>query len=381
MTNRMIYIHIPFCVKKCAYCDFASYCVRPNDEIIRRYVDALCDEIAMYADKDVSITSIYIGGGTPSFLYSGAVERIMCAVREHFTTDIMSECSIEVNPGVVDDEKLREYLDCGINRVSMGVQSFNDVELHAIGRVHSAYDAKQSYKLIRKWVDNVSLDIMTGLPGQTLKSLESTLRQAVSLAPKHVSCYALTLAEGTPLYGDVLSGRATLPDEDLSADLSDMAWEYLTKNGYGQYEISNYALPGYECRHNVGYWEQKEYYGFGAAASGYFRITSPGERYSNMRSTADYIDAVHRRERPIESQEILDTNTSMFEYIMLGLRMNRGILCENFRDKFDKNLLDVYTEAIDSLTHDGLMIADESGICLTKRGMDTHNACVIKFLK
>ena len=352
-----LYIHIPFCVKKCDYCDFLSGTY--DADIRKAYTEALCREIKWNGIRlgDKLVTSIYIGGGTPSWLEVEYMANIMDAVHKYFHVDPQAEVTIEVNPGTVSSEHFNVYRSVGINRISIGLQSANDDELKLLGRIHTYDRFLHTYEFARvAGFDDVSVDIMTGLPGQTPAKLLHTIHQVVRLQPEHISAYSLIIEKGTPFYDrykfDAVKQHAgmeteALPNEDQEYELYKTTQMELARHGYEQYEISNYAKKGHVCQHNIGYWKRVPYLGMGIGAASLMNET----RFSNERDIHDYIEHAKelvmenfRQESPmrVDVQE-LSRQSAMEEYMFLGLRMNAGVSRSEFRQAFG---LEIYETTI-----------------------------------
>lgn len=357
-----IYIHIPFCRRKCLYCDFCSF-TDTDESLRRRYVDALVRELYAYREKlaPYRVSTVFIGGGTPSLLASEETERVFDALRNCFDLDADAEITSEVNPATADGEKLARWRALGINRLSIGVQSFSDAELSALGRLHTADGAEAFYRAARRaGFGNIGMDLMYGIPGQTKASLTATLHRMIGLAPEHISAYSLQVEEGTPFY----DRRETLalPSDDENADFYDLVTHTLAEAGYRHYEISNYAKPGYESRHNLRYWRMSPYIGIGVAAYSYFE----GERYGHGRDFSAYLADDFTRRPPAEPRGADDTEE---EYIMLALRLADGIDDEDFRRAFGVTFTERYGAAMRAYAARGLAVGTGHGWALTDRGM------------
>ncbi|MCM1468576.1 MAG: radical SAM family heme chaperone HemW [Alistipes sp.] len=375
MKKLGLYVHIPFCVKKCRYCDFLS---GPYDEGERaRYVKALVAEIAQKAEqfKDYSVDTIYIGGGTPSLLTAEQIAGIMETIRERYRLEPYTECTIECNPGTVDERKAESWLLNGINRVSIGLQSANNRELQGLGRIHTAEEFLDGYLLLSNMgFSNINVDLMCALPFQTEESFYGTLRSVAGLGPKHLSVYSLIVEEGTSLYDWVHAGNEDkLPSEETERNMYYKTREILGEYGYHRYEVSNYAKPGYECRHNLGYWERKEYAGFGLGASS----LTGNRRYKNVSSWEAYIEN-HGSEKADE--EVLDRKDAMAEFMFLGLRKTEGIDKETFYNAFGVDYDDIYGEITETLAGKGFLDLAENHVRLTDLGIDVSNVVLAEFL-
>ncbi|MBD3878066.1 MAG: radical SAM family heme chaperone HemW [Quinella sp. 1Q5] len=362
----MIYIHVPFCERKCNYCAFNS---KVSDAAERQtYVDALIREINLRAD-DSLVETIYFGGGTPTTLELAELEKILCAVRKEFNVDERAELTIEANPGTVDGNYLRGLKSLGFNRLSLGVQSFDDGLLKTLGRIHDSRAAIETVEHAKIFFGNVSVDLMYGLPNQTLNHLRRDLERVKTLDVQHVSIYGLEVEEGTKFFE--LKNQLPLPDEDTCADMYDLITQTLPRLGYRRYEVSNFAKEGFESRHNVGYWTGKKYFGFGAGA----HSLDGALRTSNVRDVAAYI----KGGVPIV-EEVVTRQAAMEEFCFLGLRMTEGISAKTFRKKFGVNISAVFGAVIAKNRRRGLLEVDGDRIYLTTRGMALGNEVFADFL-
>ena len=374
MTEELeLYLHIPFCLKKCSYCDFLSF--QGNEAEREAYTEALLKEISAYKEfaLEYEVTSVFLGGGTPSILNASQMERIMESLRQTFSIRKLGEITIEANPGTLNRDKLRAYRSMGINRLSMGLQSFKNEDLKCLGRIHTCEVFAENYEQARNaGFTNINIDLMSGIPYQPLQGWEENLRQAVKLAPEHISAYSLIIEEGTPFYRQKL----TLPPEEEERAMYELTHNLLREHGYLQYEISNYAKPGYACRHNVGYWKRKNYLGMGLGAASLIREV----RFSN---TSDWTWYLEHSSDPwkIHSQtEALDEKKQMEEFMFLGLRLTEGIGRQDFIHAFHKNIEDVYKQPIDKYLSLGLLEAQNSRIFLTIEGISLSNMVMSDFL-
>ena len=360
-----IYIHIPFCVKKCDYCDFFSQIA--SDEEKKDYVEALLTEIkASEVSEEYRVSSIFFGGGTPSILPAELIAKVMTALREQFAIASDAEITIECNPGTVAEEKLGAYRACGINRISLGLQSTDDDELSSLGRIHTYEEFLTSYEIARAvGFDNISVDLMSGLPEQSIGSWVRTLEAVAELNPEHISAYSLIVEEGTPF----ATRELELPNEDDEREMYERTSEILANFGYYQYEISNYAKEGYECQHNIGYWKRVDYLGFGTGASSLFNNV----RYSNIKNLKIYAENSSEVAKIRCDVEFLDEKSGMEGFIFLGLRMIDGINDTEFKDEFGVSLRAVYGDEIDKLVEQGLLDFDEHDLKLTRRGISVSN--------
>lgn len=372
MKEIGLYIHIPFCVAKCIYCDFLS---GPADYDAReRYVKALCGEIENFAKEEgrvYEVKTVFFGGGTPSVLENELMEQILSTISKNFQVKRDCEFTIECNPGTVNYDKLRLYKDFGVNRLSFGLQSADDDELKRLGRIHSFRDFLESYELaLRVGFNNINVDIMSGLMNQTVESYLNTLNKVLPLKPAHISAYSLIIEEGTPLYSMYSAGNIVLPDEETERQMYYDTLRILSEYGYHRYEISNYAMEGHECRHNITYWRRGEYKGFGVGAASLL----DNIRYANTSDMKEYLAGV----KPVS--EILTVEDCMAEFAFLGLRMMKGIDTEEFYGIFNRDFYDVYGDVVAEHTSKGLLNNEGSRIKLTEKGIDVSNYVFSDFL-
>ena len=376
LTKSELYIHIPFCVKKCLYCDFLSF---PADEKTKeRYIEALCDELIFIGSErcDKPLRSVFIGGGTPSVLPAEHMVRVMNVVKERFTLEDDAEITIECNPGTLDEEKLTAYRACGINRLSIGLQSSHESELKSLGRIHNYEDFVRSIRMAEKaGFDNINVDLMSGLPGQSESSFEETLRKVCTLSEsiKHISAYSLIIEEETPFGQMYEDGRLDLPDEDADREMYHMTSRILKEYGFERYEISNYARKGYECRHNIGYWTGVEYYAAGLDAASYYGHC----RYTDTPDMEEYLKDPLAGPVLIEK---LDQQGLMSEYMILGLRLISGVSVSEFEKRFKTGIFVVYGREIDRFISDGLLEHCEDRIKLSEKGLDLANFVMRAFI-
>lgn len=375
MKKLGLYLHIPFCVRKCRYCDFLSApCSEAEQE---EYVKALAEEIAGSSERfrDYRVDTIFIGGGTPSLLAPKQIEVIMEAVYKNFSMEPYTECTIECNPGTVDERKAESWLMSGINRVSIGLQSANNHELKELGRIHTAEEFLDSYLLLSNMgFSNINIDLMSALPFQTEESFYGTLRSVAGLNPKHLSVYSLIVEEGTPLYDWVYAGNEDkLPSEETERQMYYETRRILEEYGYHRYEVSNYAKPGYECRHNLGYWERKEYAGFGLGAASLVE----NRRYNNVSDFKEYLADCGRRK---VNEEILTKQDAMAEFMFLGLRKSEGISKSDFLDAFNVEYDSIYGEITRKLEAKGFVCVEDNQVRLTDLGIDVSNVILAEFL-
>ncbi|MDY5576765.1 MAG: radical SAM family heme chaperone HemW [Lachnospiraceae bacterium] len=375
-----IYIHIPFCRQKCKYCDFLSF--SNKEELQSSYVEKLKREIELWGKsygkqgRNDYVPTIYFGGGTPSLLPAFFIEDILVTLRENFSVAEDCEITLECNPGTVDKEKILSYYNMGINRISFGLQSADDGELKTIGRIHTYDIFCQNYEAARKaGFENINVDIMSALPGQTIESYHDTLKKVIALRPEHISSYSLMIEEGTPFYDLWNQGKLNLPDEDTERQMYYDTNEYLENAGYARYEISNYARQGYESKHNTSYWIRKNYLGLGLGASSMI----DNVRFKNTEKMDVYLkekeEIMHDEDR-----EELTIIQQMEEYMFLGLRLMKGISVEEFERQFQKSFTGIYGEICDQLQQQGLLLWEEGKVKLTSRGIDVSNAVLAEFL-
>lgn len=370
-----IYIHIPFCIQKCLYCDFLSY--PASDENKRCYVNLLLAEIEQQSQfyDSHSIISVFIGGGTPSVLEASEIERILCKLKNCFHIENEAEITIEVNPGTVTEEKLASYLNSGINRLSIGLQSADDGELQTLGRIHDYKAFCETYELARKvGFKNINVDLMSAIPGQNVDSYRETLKKVLEYEPEHISAYSLILEEGTWFYDN--RDKLKLLTEDEDRYLYEMTNQILSEHGYHRYEISNYANDGYECIHNKVYWQRGDYVGFGLGAASMVSDV----RWNNTCEIDKYQMLLNENGTFLRKNECcLTKEEQMEEFMFLGMRLIKGVKKADFKEKFGVSIEDVYGDVIEKLQKDGLIIVDET-IRLTPYGIDISNYVMAQFL-
>lgn len=404
MERLGIYIHIPFCAKKCDYCDFLS--APAGVEMQEAYIKALIREIKLSKDRmsDYLVDTVFIGGGTPSILDGKWIVQILETLKSNCVISEDVEISIECNPGTVTKEKLTTYKCAGINRLSFGLQSANNDELKSIGRIHSYEDFLESYYCARKCgFENINVDLMSALPGQTLDTYKDTLKKILALNPEHISAYSLIVEEGTPMKQRVekatADGLDILPSEEAEREMYYFTKQMLSNAGYYRYEISNYAKQSYECKHNVGYWKRKDYLGFGIGAASLYKE----ERYNNISDINSYMEElakddssndllqenllldlpqenVCKRLHIQENVQKLSKQEQMEEFMFLGLRMMDGVSVAQFENQFDVKYEDVYGNVTDKLIEQGLLEFFDEKIRLTEKGIDVSNYVMSEFL-
>lgn len=382
MRKLSVYVHIPFCVKKCRYCDFLSF--RATEEKQRVYVEALLQEIRREAPKYINyiVDTVFIGGGTPSVLPEGMLEAIMECLSASFSFSQQMEVTVEVNPGTVDEKKLKQYRRAGINRLSIGTQSVQNEELAYLGRIHKAEDFFATYEAARKaGFENINVDVMAALPGQSIETYMDNLRQIVQLQPEHISAYSLIIEEGTcfyELYGEDAPERQDippLPSEEEERKMYERTELFLQQMGYHRYEISNYARPGRECLHNMAYWKRKDYVGFGIGAASMVKDV----RWKNLSDVDEYLRRMAEGEELREEVCTLSEAEQMEEFMFLGLRLTEGVSKEEFTHTFGKSMDGVYGKVLEKLAGQGL-IEIEKRIRLTSYGRDISNYVMAEFL-
>ena len=389
-----LYLHIPFCSLKCSYCDFNSF--SGLEELVRPYVDALIAEMGLWSRfvRGRPVATVFFGGGTPSLLPISEVERIMSAIHERFAVEPKAEITLEANPGTVDLEYLSRLLALGVNRLSLGVQSFHDDELAALDRIHSVAEAEETYRwALETGFQRVNLDLIYGLPGQPMERWQASLERAIELGPDHMSLYALTVEEGTRLAYDIDHGRVAEPDGDVQAEMYEWAGERMASSGYQQYEISNWARPGQECRHNLVYWRDGDWLGLGAGAHshlGGFRfadVYSPrrytelvGETVAEGVPDTPDVAALLKSMGHVTSVEEQTPELAMADAVILALRLNEGLAAADFRARFGQELDDVYGLRLTELGFLGLIEGANGRYRLTARGRLLANEVFVRFL-
>ena len=368
-----LYIHIPFCVKKCDYCDFLSFPADSNTQI--RYVHALLQEIRYYGNLlgDYHVPTIYIGGGTPSWLEENLIYTVLQQVASSFHVESDAEISIECNPGTVTAKKLNVYQSAGINRLSIGLQSTNNEELKALGRIHTYDQFLKTYELARNaGFENINIDLMSAIPDQTYEGWIHNLRTVAGLDPEHISAYSLIIEEGTPFASRTLN----LPDEDAEYNMYEATAQILREYGFEQYEISNYAKKGRECRHNVGYWIRQDYLGFGLGASSLYGK----ERFANTQDMKKYLENSRTPEKIREKEPPLTREDEMAEFMFLGLRMTRGISKAEFERQFGSEIDAIYGDVLRKYKSMGLLLEENGRIFLSREGIHVSNSVMADFL-
>ena len=361
MTPAGLYIHIPFCRSRCSYCDFATGLYESG--LAERYVNALVQEIRSSTATGSRVDTIYFGGGTPSLLDAAQLEKILLALHEKYDVNPASEISIEINPGSITVEKLRDFRSLGINRASFGAQTFDDRELAKLGRSHTADDARRTFHDLRRaGFKNVSFDLIAGLPGQTLSGWQQNVDEALALQPEHLSFYLLEVHSGTPLAQHIARGLQPVPDEDLAAVMYEWMLERAVNAGYEHYEISNLCRPGFQSRHNTKYWTGAPYFGFGCSAHSY---DGDRQRWSNHRDVLKYVELVEQGSSAVKERQDLTEGDLKSESLFLGLRLMRGVsrdLCRDYETELEKfkeaGLVEVEADWV-RLTRNGALLSNE----------------------
>lgn len=360
-----IYIHIPFCRSRCSYCDFATD-VFKNSAAVERYIQALTKEIADFSENAEDVETIYFGGGTPSLLTPKQLETVLSAIHKRFSVNSEIELTMEMNPATVSLETLKEYRKLGVSRASFGAQTFDDTELKRLGRKHTAADVRETIELLRAAnFDNVSFDLIAGLPRQSLKDWENNLTEALKLKPEHLSLYLLEIHEGTPLAGQIRTHRQPLPDEDLAAEMYELMVGKTAAADYLQYEISNFALPGYESKHNSKYWLCEPVYAFGVSAHSF----DSKKRWANERDTSKYVELIENGDNSIAQINILTNEELRGEYAFLGLRLTKGLNLTEYKARFGIDLRTEYLLEWKRLQSAELIELTDNNLRLTKKGM------------
>ena len=383
MKNLGIYIHIPFCKKKCYYCDFVSYANK--QEKVKEYINCITKEIDsyLYELENYNVTTIYIGGGTPSFIDSIYIVNLLNKLRDKLKNNDTKwsniEITIEVNPGTVNLEKLKQYKEAGANRVSIGLQSSNDKLLKQLGRIHNYQEFLNTYQTARQvGFENINVDLMLGLPNQSIQDLRETIENVVKLTPEHISVYSLILEENTKMEQCIKSGKLELPDEEVERQMYWYVKNKLELNGYEQYEISNFSKKGRESKHNTNCWKQKEYIGLGIAAHSYINR----KRYSNIEDLDKYIENIKANEieKNRRTHEIQTIDEAQKEYMILGLRTIKGVSIQEFKEEYGENPIYLFREELNELVNEDLLEIDSDFIRLTNKGLDLANLVFEEFV-
>lgn len=366
-----LYVHIPFCKRKCNYCDFCS--VPAEDDAVAKYIDSLNEEIKSYKRLEkIKVDSIFIGGGTPSYISASNILKITDTIRNSFLVTDDVEFTIEINPGTLDVEKAIAFEKAGVNRVSIGMQSIHENELKKLGRIHNYNEFVSAFEIVKKYItDNINVDIMYAIPNQTKESFERTLESVIELQPTHISCYGLIIEEGTPFFD--WKDSLMLPGEEDEVLMYTLADSLLCNAGYEHYEISNYAKPGYRCVHNLKYWKDEEYIGVGISAHSYYE----GKRYSNTCDFNEYYNSCGEKYRKVQAHI---KGKDPFEYAMLALRLSDGFSLSEYEALFGKSFLDGKEMLINKYEANGLMKIDGDRIKITSKGFYLSNALLTELL-
>ena len=373
-----LYIHIPFCVRKCKYCDFNSFKLNIDEK--KKYLSALSKEMELYKEKigQKEIDSIFVGGGTPSILNEEEIKILFDNINLNFKIKEDAEITMECNPGTLTLNKLKTMKKCGVNRLSIGLQAVQNHHLKYIGRIHTFEEFEKNYHEAKKvGFDNINIDLMYALPNQTKEDWMESLEKVVNLNPTHISAYSLILEENTELFDMYERKEFKLLDEDTDIEMYEYTINYLKSHGYNQYEISNYAKKGFECKHNILYWKCENYVGIGTSASGFLDEI----RYNNLCEIDKYEELILNSKKPIEWEEKLSIKDKIEESIFLGLRMNEGIKFKDFKNKYDFNFLEEYKNEIEKLTKLQLIDINETGMKLTQKGKEISNSVFVEFIK
>lgn len=373
MKKISLYIHIPFCVKKCGYCDFTSF--EYDKDLMKDYLDHLKKEIKFYK-TDRPVHTVFFGGGTPSLLTGDQMKELMALIKENFNLDDCIEVSMESNPGTLNVDKLLAYKEAGINRISMGVQTLNNDTLKTLDRIHdvqAVYDSVANLQAVG--FDNYNMDLMFGLPGQSLDDLRATVEKMVALRPSHISAYSLKIEEGTDFYKKLEKGELYQVEDELDRQMYHLIEDILSQHGYSQYEISNFSKDGLVCHHNLVYWTKEDYLGIGIGAHGY----DDGKRYYNYSDFENYFASIKKSGHAKEEVLDIDYEEDLFEYIMLTLRLNEGFSIQGINDKYQIDFLKLYKTVLDKLLDQGL-IEVGSRMTLTSLGRDLSNQVFLAFL-
>ncbi|MEF2902368.1 MAG: radical SAM family heme chaperone HemW [Terrisporobacter sp.] len=373
-----LYIHIPFCVTKCKYCDFNSFKIDLNEKI--KYLNYLGEEMKLYKEeiKNREIDSVFVGGGTPSILNENEINILFEKIKENFNIKSNAEITMECNPGTLTLNKLKVMKKSGVNRLSIGLQAVQNHHLKYIGRIHTFEEFEKNYHDAKQMgFDNINIDLMYALPNQSREDWMESLEKVVKLNPTHISAYSLILEENTELFKMYERDEFNLLDENTDIEMYEYTIDYLKSHGYNQYEISNYAKDNFECKHNVLYWKCEEYVGIGASASGYFN----GIRYNNICELDNYEKMILEGEKPIEWEEKLSIKDEIEESIFLGLRMNEGIQISDFKEKYNFDFEKEYKNEIEKLSKMELIEIDNNLMKLTQKGREISNSVFVEFIK
>ncbi|WP_278681948.1 radical SAM family heme chaperone HemW [Paraclostridium bifermentans] len=372
-----LYVHVPFCAQKCYYCDFNSYKINSNQK--KEYLINIEREMKFYKEefKDKCFDTVFFGGGTPSILTVDELQELVNHIHENFNIKKDAEITIECNPGTINREKLEAMKKMGINRLSIGLQATQNYHLKSIGRIHTYEEfEKNYYDALDIGFKNINIDLMYALPNQKTQEWKDTLDKIIDLNPSHISAYSLILEEGTKLYDMYQNKEFELLDEDIDINMYNYTIDTLKRNGYNQYEISNYSKEDLECKHNIIYWKCDNYLGLGPGASGFIWDT----RYSNIEDICEYNECIMQNIKPVREEIELTKKDKIEEFIFMGLRMNEGINLDVFKERFDTDFYDIYQDVMDKLIKRELVIFDGKNISLTQKGREISNSVFIEFL-
>jgi len=369
--SESLYIHIPFCIKKCLYCDFLS--VTYNELLAKAYTDALCKELVLKKNLAGELNTIYIGGGTPTILPDECFKQLLTCIQNNYSLSPSPEITVEANPGTIDKSKIDTMLSLGVNRLSIGVQSFNDAELKTLGRIHTSDEALRAIELVKNsGINNFSIDLIYGIPGKTLDSWKKTVSKAVGLSPAHISSYELTPEKDTPLYRLIQSNVIKMPDEELILEMYGYAIDYLESKGYEHYEISNFALHGFKCLHNLNYWDRGEYISAGAGAHSFIK----GFRSKNTDDIRRYIKDLNKGIIPEAESTEIKRDDAIKEFIFLGLRKTKGINLAKAKE-LGLDMPGVCRELIE----DGYLEINGDYMKLSRKGIVIANTIIVKLFE
>lgn len=375
MKKVGLYIHFPFCVSKCKYCNFNSYANKNEFQI--QYFQALIKEMKLYSSEEIEVDTIFIGGGTPSVMFDGCISTLMSEIRKNFHVLDNAEITIESNPNSITVSKVREWKECGINRVSVGLQTINTNSLKLIGRPHTKQDYINAIDIIKSFgINNINTDCLIGLPRQKLSNVKATLNLVSKLNCTHISVYSLILEEHTPLFDMVKNNEIKLPKEEKVLGMYKYAHEFLKSKGYERYEVSNFAKQGFECNHNLHTWQMHEYLGFGAGAHGFLGDI----RYSNVCQIEEYIEKLNKNEKPLEYSEKIDNQEKFEETIMLGLRTKFGINLEQLKKEFGVDLLELKKSIINEFLSNNLIQIVNNHLIVTDEGLPVLNKIILELI-
>ncbi|MTI81491.1 MAG: oxygen-independent coproporphyrinogen III oxidase [Firmicutes bacterium] len=370
-----LYIHVPFCLRKCRYCDFVSYAYNRNDAEL--YLNALNREMEYYAQRRLDFNTVFIGGGTPSILETDHLERLLYSARQHFQWTEDAEVTMEANPGTLTEEKLYVMRRMGVNRLSLGVQACQQSLLNTLGRLHDYQQVIQAVQIARVvGFNNINIDLIFGIPGQTLHQWQKTLATVMNLQPEHLSCYSLQLEEGTPLAEAVAKGKINACPEELELQMYNDVIDFLIKKDYQHYEISNFSKPGFNCEHNITYWKNNQYLGVGPAAHSHMQM----QRWSNTTELRQYANNLMDNDLPVVERHHLTRQDAMSETVFMGLRLIKGLDLDQFYRRFGQGVYDIWPQQINKLTDQDLIEMSEGYLRLTYKGLRLANQVFVEFV-